>query len=130
MASSVSSCWTAASIPQLFWIVQVLIGSLLPLALLYLHPRGKSRRWIGIACALVILGGLAQMYVIIIGGQAYPLEMFPGIGSQQLVLRRRGGAYSPSLPEVLLGIGGVAIALAAVVRGHPGAAFPAGEPGG
>ena len=102
---------------QLFWIVQVLIGSLLPLALLYLPSTGKSRGWIGIACALVILGGLAQMYIIIIGGQAYPLEIFPGKEVSSSFFDGIVNSYSPSLPEVVLGIGGVAIALAAVVVG-------------
>jgi len=102
---------------QLFWIVQVLIGSLLPLALLYLPSTGKSRGWIGISCALVILGGLAQMYIIIIGGQAYPLEMFPGKEVSSSFFDGIVNTYSPSLPEVVLGIGGVAIALAAVVVG-------------
>jgi [DsrC]-trisulfide reductase subunit P len=102
---------------QLFWIVQVLIGSLLPLALLYLPSTGKSRGWIGIACALVILGGLAQMYIIIIGGQAYPLELFPGKEVSSSFFDGIVNVYSPSFPEVVLGIGGVAIALAAVVVG-------------
>jgi molybdopterin-containing oxidoreductase family membrane subunit len=102
---------------QLFWIVQVLIGSLLPLALLYLPSTGKSRGWIGIACALVILGGLAQMYIIIIGGQAYPLEIFPGKEVISSFFDGGVNTYSPSLPEVVLGIGGMAIALAAVVVG-------------
>jgi molybdopterin-containing oxidoreductase family membrane subunit len=102
---------------QLFWIVQVLIGSLLPLALLYLPSTGKSRSWIGIACLLVILGGLAQMYIIIIGGQAYPLEMFPGKEVTSSFFDGIVNSYTPSLPEVVLGIGGMAIALAAVVVG-------------
>jgi Ni/Fe-hydrogenase subunit HybB-like protein len=102
---------------QLFWIVQVLIGSLLPLALLYLPSTGKSRGWIGIACALVILGGLAQMYIIIIGGQAYPLEIFPGKEVSSSFFDGIVNSYTPSLPEVVLGIGGMAIALAAVVVG-------------
>jgi len=102
---------------RLFWIVQVLIGSLLPLALLYLPSTGKSRGWIGISCALVILGGLAQMYIIIIGGQAYPLEMFPGKEVSSSFFDGVVNTYTPSLPEVVLGIGGVAIALAAVVVG-------------
>ncbi|MCK5092532.1 MAG: polysulfide reductase NrfD, partial [Gammaproteobacteria bacterium] len=50
---------------QLFWIVQIGLGSLLPLALLYHPSSGKSRGWIGISSLLVIIGGLAQMYVII-----------------------------------------------------------------
>jgi Ni/Fe-hydrogenase subunit HybB-like protein len=102
---------------QLFWLVQVGIGSLLPLALLYHPTTGKSRGWIGIACALVILGGLAQMYIIIIGGQAYPLDIFPGKEVSSTFFDGVVNTYTPSLPEVVLGIGGVAIALAAVVVG-------------
>ena len=102
---------------QLFWIVQIGLGSLLPLALLYHPSTGKSRGWIGIASMLVIIGGMAQMYVIIIGGQAYPMDMFPG----KEVISSFGdgivGSYTPSLPEIVLGIGGVAIALAATFVG-------------
>jgi molybdopterin-containing oxidoreductase family membrane subunit len=102
---------------QVFWIVQIVLGSLLPLVLLYHPSTGKSRGWIGIASLLVIIGGLAQVYVIIIGGQAYPLEMFPG----KEVISSFGdgvvGSYAPSLPEFVLGIGGVALALAATFVG-------------
>jgi molybdopterin-containing oxidoreductase family membrane subunit len=102
---------------QLFWIVQIGIGSLLPLALLY-GPAGKSRLWIGVACLLTIIGGLAQMYVIIIGGQAYPMEMFPGKEViESSFFDGAVAAYTPSLPEFVLGIGGIALALAATVVG-------------
>ncbi|HSJ47328.1 MAG TPA: NrfD/PsrC family molybdoenzyme membrane anchor subunit, partial [Gammaproteobacteria bacterium] len=97
---------------QLFWFGQILIGSLVPLFLLYHPSLGKSRTMIGLASVLVILGGLVQMYVILIGGQAYPLVMFPG---KEVI---EGGffegsvaSYSPSLWEFLLGIGGLAFAL-------------------
>jgi len=102
---------------KLFWIVQIGLGSLLPLALLYLPATGKSRSWIGIASLLVIVGGLAQLYVIIIGGQAYPLELFPG---KEVVSSFYDGvvaSYTPSLPEIILGIGGMALALAATIVG-------------
>jgi len=98
-----------------FWIGWVLIGGLVPLGILY-HPElGKDRNWIAAACALVILGGLATMYVVIIASQAFPLQIFPG----QTVLEAApaGGIiaepahYSPSLPEFLLGLGGMAVAL-------------------
>jgi molybdopterin-containing oxidoreductase family membrane subunit len=102
---------------RLFWIVQIALGSLLPLALLYHPSTGKSRGWIGIASLLVIIGGLAQMYVIIIGGQAYPMEMFPGKDVVSSFADGVVGSYVPSLPEVILGIGGIAIALAATVVG-------------
>jgi len=65
----------------------------------------------------VIIGGLAQMYIIIIGGQAYPLELFPGMEVTSSFFDAGINAYAPSLPEVVLGVGGIAIALAAVVVG-------------
>jgi molybdopterin-containing oxidoreductase family membrane subunit len=60
----------------------------------------------------VVLGGLAQLYVIIIGAQAYPLLIFPGMdvlesGFYDGVVT----GYRPSLPEVALGLGGIAVAL-------------------
>jgi len=99
----------------LFWFVWILAGCLFPLGILFHPVLGKSGAWIASACGLVVLGGLASMYVIIIGGQAYPMQLFPG----KTILESGfhdgvGGAaaiYTPSLPEVLLGIGGIAVAL-------------------
>ncbi|BAU48518.1 molybdopterin oxidoreductase [Sulfurifustis variabilis] len=98
---------------RMFWIGQVLLGGLLPL-LLFWHPRlGKSRAMIALGAVLVVLGGLALMYVIIIGGQAYPLAIFPGKEVSSSFFDGVVASYTPSLPEVLLGIGGVGIALVA-----------------
>ncbi len=102
---------------QVFWGLQILLGNLLPLALLYNPSTGKSRSWIGIASALVIVGGLAQVYVIIIGGQAYPLELFPGKEVTSPFFDGGINTYTPSLPEIMLGIGGVGLALAATLVG-------------
>ncbi|MDH5797744.1 MAG: polysulfide reductase NrfD, partial [Paracoccaceae bacterium] len=63
---------------KMFWIGQVLIGGLIPLAILFAPALKANARAPLYASALVILGGFAQLYVIIIGGQAYPLEIFPG----------------------------------------------------
>jgi Ni/Fe-hydrogenase subunit HybB-like protein len=96
---------------QLFWIGQILVGSLLPLLLFY-HPTwGKSRTLVGFGALLVIIGGLVQMYVIIIGGQAYPLVLFPGKEVSSSFSDGIVNSYAPSLPEVVLGLGGFAIAL-------------------
>ena len=96
---------------QLFWIGQILAGSLLPLLLFY-HPTwGKSRSLVGLGALLVIIGGLIQMYLIIIGGQAYPLELFPGKEVSSTFSDGMINSYAPSLPEVVLGVGGFAIAL-------------------
>ena len=96
---------------KVFWIGQILLGSLLPLALLYHPTLGKSRAVIGWACGLIILGGLSQLYVILIGGQAYPLNIFPGMEVTSSFADGVVASYAPSLPEVLLGIGGVGIAM-------------------
>ena len=101
----------------LFWVVQIGLGSLLPLALLYLPATGNSRGWIGIASLLVIIGGLAQMYITIIGGQAYPMELFPGKEVTSSFFDGVVASYSPSLPEIILGVGGIGLALAATVVG-------------
>jgi len=96
---------------KLFWVVQIIMGSLAPLAILYNPVTGTSRAWIAIASILVIIGGLAQLYVILIGGQAFPLVLFPGMEVSSSFADGVVASYSPSLPEFLLGLGGVAIAL-------------------
>ena len=96
---------------KLFWLVQIIFGSIAPLAILYNPVTGTSRVWIGIASTLVILGGLAQIYVIIIGGQAFPLVLFPGMEVSSSFADGIVASYSPSLPEVLLGTGGIGVAL-------------------
>ena len=96
---------------KLFWLVQIIFGSLAPLAILYNPVTGTSRAWIAIASILVILGGLAQLYVILIGGQAFPVILFPGMEVSSAFADGVVASYSPSLPEFLLGLSGVAIAL-------------------
>jgi molybdopterin-containing oxidoreductase family membrane subunit len=99
----------------LFWGGQVLLGGLVPLALLYSPATGNSRFWIAVSSILVILGGLALVYVIIIGGQAYPLDLFPGKAVSSTFYDGVINTYTPSLPEILLGISGIAISLAATM---------------
>jgi molybdopterin-containing oxidoreductase family membrane subunit len=95
----------------LFWLGQILVGSALPLAILAL-PRLRSQPGaIALACALILIGGLAQMFVIIVGGQAYPLTLFPGMEEASSFHDGRITYYRPSLPEILLGLSGVSIAL-------------------
>ncbi len=96
--------------PLLFWVVQIGIGSVLPLVMVFHPVWSRSRAVIGAAAGLVIAGGLAQLYVIIIGGQAYPLDMFPGHDVSSSFFDGQVAPYVPTLPEFMLGIGGVALA--------------------
>ena len=99
----------------LFWGGWVLLGGLVPMGLIYHPALGKTRGAIIAASSLVVLGGFSAIYVIVIGGQAFPMAMFPGktIVSSGFFDGVNGAplAYSPSLPEFLLGLGGVAIVL-------------------
>lgn len=99
---------------KMFWIGQILIGGLIPLAILF-SPISRSRFMVGLASMLVIIGGLAQMYVIIIGAQAFPLDIFPGMEISSSFGDGRIASYSSSTPEILLGLGGIGIAMVATV---------------
>ena len=95
--------------PVVFWIGQVLLGSVLPLAILW-RRGAPTRGRVAAAASLVVLGGLSQLYGIIIGGQAAPLVIFPGkeVIEGALVAGEPAG-YLASVPEILLGLGGVAV---------------------
>jgi molybdopterin-containing oxidoreductase family membrane subunit len=96
-----------------FWLGQIVIGGLLPLVLLYNPMAKRSVAMVSIAALLVIAGGHAQMYATIIGGQAFPLEMFPGYSVSSTFYDGVVHQYAPSIWEVLLGIGGIAVAFLA-----------------
>ena len=100
---------------QVFWIGQIILGSLLPLALVYAPGINKNRKILSLASVLVILGGLSAMYTIIIGGQAYPLEIFPGYEVvSSTFFDGVINDYTPSVYEIALGLGGVAVSLVMV----------------
>ena len=116
--------------PAVFWIGQILFGTALPLAVLW-GRRRVSRKWIAAAASLVVVGGLSQLYGIIIGGQAAPLVIFPGKEVVEGVLVAGEPAhYMASLPELLLGLGGVAVAgLILVIALRVLRILPDGSPG-
>ncbi|MBT3533053.1 MAG: molybdopterin oxidoreductase, partial [Rhodospirillaceae bacterium] len=91
---------------------------IVPLILL-LWPLSRQRppNWCLAAAVLVILGGLAQVYVIIIGGQSYPLNMFPGFEIKSSFFDGVTANYVASLPELTLGLGGIAVSALIVMLG-------------
>jgi Ni/Fe-hydrogenase subunit HybB-like protein len=94
-----------------FWIGQILVGSILPLVVLATPTLGRSRAAITFASVLFLVGGVAQMYVVIIGGEAYPLDLFPGMQVASSFMDGQIAIYRPSLPEVVLGLSGISIAM-------------------
>ena len=96
----------------LLWLGQLAIGCIVPLALLLRSQLPRSA--LAAACTLVVLGGLAQMYVTLIGGQAYPQILFPGMIETSSFFDGEIHPYTPSVVEVLLGLGGMALAAAII----------------
>jgi Ni/Fe-hydrogenase subunit HybB-like protein len=95
--------------PLLFWGGYILLGTLVPLFLLYMPGIWSMPGAVSLASAFTILGALCQLYVFIIGGQAFPLELFPGMEVTKTVSDGSIGQYSPSLWEILLSLGGIGI---------------------
>jgi molybdopterin-containing oxidoreductase family membrane subunit len=96
----------------LFWVCQIGIGTILPLFILYNKKLSISPLGILLASLLVIFGGFIMLYIIIISGQAYPLDLFPGYTETSSFYDGAIAAYTPSVYELMLGLGGVGISAA------------------
>ncbi|MEE8495229.1 MAG: NrfD/PsrC family molybdoenzyme membrane anchor subunit [Xanthomonadales bacterium] len=96
----------------LFWGGQIFVGGLLPMVLLFgfsrrgMHPTGRI---VALASTLVIVGAFAQLYVLVIGGQAYPLIMFPGMEVSSSFFDGVVLSYTPSLVEIGVGLGAISL---------------------
>jgi molybdopterin-containing oxidoreductase family membrane subunit len=95
--------------PNLFWWGYVLLGNVIPLLLIYTPILGKTK-CVMAASLLVVVGAFSLLYVFIIGGQAYPLNIFPGYEVSSSFGDGQIASYSPSIYEFMLGFGGLAIA--------------------
>lgn len=93
----------------LFWGGYVVMGAIVPMILLF-GPRLAQPRATLAASVLVVLGAFALLFVFIVGGQAFPLEIFPGYEVSSSFGDGSVAAYVPSLPEWLLGFGGLGAA--------------------
>ncbi len=78
--------------------------------MLVFHPKLGREGCVLAASVLVVLGAFAWLFAFIIGGEAFPLEIFPGWHAHSSFGDGAVAHYDPSLPEWLLGIGGVAAA--------------------
>ena len=101
----------------LFWVGQFLIGIVLPLILLIFN-KNNSPLSLLITSKIILLGGLFAVAVIIIGGQAYPLNIFP---DHQIIESAFYDnvihSYVPSIYELGLGIGGLTLATLIILIG-------------
>ena len=96
----------------LFWVCQIGIGTIIPLIILYNKKLSISPLGILLASLLVIFGGFTMLYIIIVSGQAYPLDLFPGYTETSSFYDGAIAEYTPSVYELMLGLGGVGISAA------------------
>ena len=101
---------------QLLWFGYLLAGTVVPLLLIF-HPALGGQKSMILASAFVLVGAFSLLYSFIIGGQAFPLEIFSGYQVSSSFGDGQIGTYQPSVPEVLLGLGGVATAFLLTVIG-------------
>jgi Ni/Fe-hydrogenase subunit HybB-like protein len=100
---------------KMFWIGQVLIGGIIPLFLIYSPAFSSSRFAILVAAFMVLLGGFFQVYIIVIGGQAFPMTLFPGKEViESSFFDGVVNSYVPTLSEAMLGVGGIVVAMTIV----------------
>jgi molybdopterin-containing oxidoreductase family membrane subunit len=96
--------------PILLWGGFGLVGSVLPLLVLLVpFPAVGAMARLFIASLGVIAGGICLMYVIIVGGESFPIDLFPGKRVSSSFFDGVVGTYSPSMPEVFLALGGFAL---------------------
>ena len=96
----------------LFWVGQIGLGTAIPLLVAF-HPSfAGCTTSLLVAAGFVVLGAFCQLYVLIIGGQAYPMTLF---GQFEVIestfFDGVVASYVPSVAEIGLGVGGVALAL-------------------
>ena len=96
---------------NVFWLGEILVGGIIPLILIYAPGVKNCRTTLGFICSMIIIGGFSKIYTILIGGQAFPLEIFPGYEVSSSFYDGVVNSYTPSLPEILLGFGGIALTL-------------------
>ena len=96
--------------PLLLWGVHLILGCIVPVWLLRsVYPK------IILAGSLVIIGGLAQIYALVIGGQTFPMPLVEGYSATSSFFDGAIVSYSPSHWEWMLASGGFAIALLLIV---------------
>lgn len=68
----------AGQFSWIFWVFQIGMGAIIPLAIL-LNPRlNKTIRWVMVASVSVVIGVFFERFYLVVPGLAYPLHYYPG----------------------------------------------------
>jgi Ni/Fe-hydrogenase subunit HybB-like protein len=94
-----------------FWVLEMLLGALVPMILLLTSSTRQNRFWRMVALALVVIGVIAYRWDTNLSGLLVVMPYIPG---QQVVAY---ASYTPSLVEIVTGLGVIAYGLLAFSLG-------------
>jgi Ni/Fe-hydrogenase subunit HybB-like protein len=86
----------------LFWIFQIGMGIVFPLAILFNPKTNKNVKWVLTACASVVIGVFGERAAIVIPGTAEVQQLYPGVIQGQWGAT---GVFPITLWETLLTVG-------------------------
>lgn len=102
---------------SLFWYGQIIMGSLVPMFLIWCRYLKNNRAALVAAASLAIIGGFIQIYVVLIGGQSFPLILFPNAEVSSTFFDGVNNAYTATTAELMLGVGGVGLTICLLIVG-------------
>ncbi|MFN2121693.1 MAG: NrfD/PsrC family molybdoenzyme membrane anchor subunit, partial [Anaerolineales bacterium] len=94
-----------------FWVLEMLLGALVPMILLLTNSTRQNRFWRMVALALVVVGVVAYRWDTNLSGLLVVMSYLPG---QQVMAY---ASYTPSLVEIVTGLGVIAYGLLAFSLG-------------
>ncbi|HIJ82623.1 MAG: Polysulfide reductase, NrfD [Magnetococcales bacterium] len=80
-----------------------------PLMILFSGRMGNTVGGVLAASSLTVLGAFAFVGHVLLAGQSFPFDMFPGYQLSSVFMDGQDAVYSPALVEFLLGFGGIAL---------------------
>ena len=93
----------------LFWVGLVLVGTVVPVAILLNRRMGQSIRWLAFSAVLVPAGVFCERYLIVIPGLAHPPDLIPGWQITRSVVEEGIAVYAIGSYEVLQALGVAAL---------------------
>nr|CRH05010.1 Integral membrane subunit DsrP, involved in the intracellular sulfur oxidation. NrfD superfamily protein [Candidatus Magnetococcus massalia] len=94
----------------LYWFGIIGIGIIVPLVIMVHRTWGNDVNAIMVAAVAAIIGEVAFVAHVLLAGQSYPFNPFPGYEVSSTFQDGAVASYVPAMPELLLGMGGVAMA--------------------
>ena len=109
-APRASQLLTSGPLSFNFWVLEMLLGALVPMVMLLTPYTRQNPFWRMVALALVVVGVVAYRWDTNLSGLLVVMPYLPG---QQAVAY---ASYTPSLIEIVTGMGVIAYGLAGASR--------------